>query len=81
MASLKRRLLEEMVYERLLAAIDPVPIIELGCELDRSLERLAEEGAAAAADPSDVKLALIRRALLRVDEAICELATEHVPLT
>jgi hypothetical protein len=80
MASPKSKLLEEMVYERLFAAMDPEPIISLGLELDRGLARLTEDGVFPDADPEDVKLALIRRALARLDEAICDLATARCPL-
>ena len=80
MPSLKRKLLEEMVYERLLAAVDPMPIIDLGVELDRSLARLAEEGAIEDACPEEVKRVLLRKALARLDETICDFATEQLPL-
>ncbi len=73
MAALRRRPLEEMVYERLVAAVDPEPIVALGRDLDRSIrEALVEPGQAP--DPRGLKLAILRRALARLDKAICAMA-------
>lgn len=79
MARLRRRMLEEMVFERLLGAIDPDAILGLGQELDRSLERAVDPHDARPRDPCKLKLALVRGALDRLDELICDLAMQQVP--
>ncbi len=80
MAKLPRRVLEEMVYERLLTAIDPDRVLELGRDLDRCLESAVEVAHGPQLDPAAVKLALLRRAVVRVGETICDLAGRTMPL-
>jgi hypothetical protein len=79
MGRLTRKILEEMVYERLLAALDPQSIQDLVYELDRSTERAFADGDAMSGDPSDVKLTLVRGAMCRLEEAICDLVLGIAP--
>jgi hypothetical protein len=79
MGKLKRRILEEMIYERLLAAVDPESLQELVEDLDRSAERALQLGDGSAGDADELKLTLVRGALARLEEAICDLVMGIAP--
>ena len=79
MGKLKRRILEEMVYERLLAAVDPECIHDLVDDLDRSAERALQLGDGSYGDADELKLSLVRGAVARLEEAICDLVMGIAP--
>lgn len=69
-------ILEEMVFERLRAAVNPDLVAQLLGELDRSTARATALFDDEPEDPAEVKLQLLRRALGRLGE--CTLASPAV---